>query len=108
MDQTEWDLYERDSKIVVKDNVINSPIEANIWQMKLEDQVEYLKSIAVAGCNLGDEIPEKFVEWIYWKLGSKVAEDYMIPYNQKMFGEELDEVPIGLINYQMYRLKRLL
>ncbi len=92
MDQTEWDLYERDSKIVVKDNVINSPIEANIWQMKLEDQVEYLKSIAVAGCNLGDEIPEKFVEWIYWKLGSKVAEDYMIPYNQKMFGEELDEL----------------
>ena len=30
-------------------------------------------------------MPQKFVDWIYWKLGNKIAEDYMIPYNQKMF-----------------------
>lgn len=85
-----WDKYERDSRIEVNGNIINSPIEANIWQMKLSDQVEYLKAIAIAGCNLGIEMPEKFVDWIYWKLGSKIAEDYMIPYNQKMFGEDLN------------------
>lgn len=90
MPKEEWDRYERDSRIVVNDNTINSPIEANIWQMKLEDQVQYLKAIAVAGCNLGEEMPEKFVDWIYWKLGKKIAEDYMIPYNQKMFGEDLN------------------
>ncbi|HCM92044.1 MAG TPA: amine oxidoreductase [Lachnospiraceae bacterium] len=87
-----WDKYDRDSRIVINGNTINSPIEANIWQMSLEDQVQYLKSIAVAGCNLGKDMPEKFVDWIYWKLGDKIAEDYMIPYNQKMFGEELDEL----------------
>lgn len=92
MPKDEWDRYERDSRIVVNDNVIGSPIEANIWQMKLEDQVEYLKAIAVAGCNLGTDMPEKFTDWIFWKLGSKVAEDYMIPYNQKMFGENLDRL----------------
>lgn len=86
----EWDHYERDSRIVVNGNTINSPIEANIWQMKLEDQVEYLKAIAIAGCNLSEPMPEKFVDWIYWKLGKKIAEDYMIPYNQKMFGEDLN------------------
>ena len=90
MEKEEWDLYERDSRIVVNGNTINSPIEANIWQMKLEDQVEYLKAIAIAGCNLSEEMPEKFVDWIYWKLGKKIAEDYMIPYNQKMFGEDLN------------------
>ena len=90
MPLSEWDRYVRDSRIVVNDNLIGSPIEANIWQMKLEDQVEYLKAIAVAGCNLGQEMPEKFVDWIYWKLGKKIAEDYMIPYNQKMFGENLN------------------
>ena len=37
-------------------------------------------------------MPEKFVDWIYWKLGDKIAKDYMIPYNQKMFGKELDEL----------------
>lgn len=90
MPENEWDHYDRDSRIVVNGNTINSPIEANIWQMKLEDQVQYLKAIAVAGCNLGEEMPEKFVDWIYWKLGRKIAEDYMIPYNQKMFGEDLN------------------
>ena len=92
MPKDEWNYYERDSRIVVNDNTINSPIEANIWQMKLDDQVEYLKAIAVAGCNLGTQKPEKFIDWITWKLGTKVAEDYMIPYNQKMFGENLNEL----------------
>ena len=92
MPEEEWDLYTRDSRLVVNDNEIGHPIEANIWQMKLEDQVEYLKSIAVAGCNIGEEKPEEFIDWIYWKLGSKVAEDYMIPYNQKMFSKELNQL----------------
>ena len=92
MPEEEWDQYDRDSRIAVNGNMINHPIEANIWQMKIEDQVEYLKSIAVAGCNLGTEMPKEFVDWIYWKLGSKVAEDYMIPYNQKMFNKELNQL----------------
>lgn len=92
MPEEEWDLYTRDSRIVVGENEVNHPIEANIWQMKVEDQVEYLKSIAVAGCNLGTDMPQEFVDWIYWKLGSKVADDYMIPYNQKMFSKELNQL----------------
>ena len=92
MPEEEWDKYDRNSRIEVNGNVVNHPIEANIWQMKLKDQVEYLKSIAIAGCNLGTDMPTDFVDWIYWKLGSKVAEDYMIPYNQKMFGKELNQL----------------
>ncbi len=92
MPEEEWNIYDRDSRIVVNGNTINHPIEANIWQMKIEDQVEYLKSIAIAGCNLGTDMPEAFVDWIYWKLGFKIAEDYMIPYNQKMFNKELDQL----------------
>lgn len=92
MPEDEWDLYTRDSRIIVNDNEINHPIEANIWQMKLEEQVEYLKSIALAGCNLQTEMPSEFVNWIYWKLGSKVAEDYMIPYNSKIFSKNLNEL----------------
>lgn len=92
MPEEEWELYDRDSRIAVNGNMIGYPIEANIWQMGIEEQVEYLKSIATAGCNLGTEKPLGFVDWIYWKLGSKIAEDYMIPYNQKMFGDELDQL----------------
>lgn len=92
MPENEWDKYNRDSRIVINGNIVNHPLEANIWQMSIEKQIEYLKSIAVAGCNIGTPKPEAFVDWIYWKLGSKVAEDYMIPYNQKMFGKELNQL----------------
>ena len=92
MPEEEWEKFDSDSRIAVNGDVISHPIEANIWQMKLENQVEYLKSIAVAGCNLKEEMPQEFVSWIYWKLGDKIAENYMIPYNQKMFGEDLNQL----------------
>lgn len=93
-----WDRYERDSRIEVNRHIVNSPLEANIWQLPLTEQVSYLKTIAVAGCNLGQEMPERFVDWIYWKLGEKVAGDYMIPYNQKMFGEDLNSLGTYWLN----------
>ena len=92
MPKDEWNKFTRDSRIVVNGNVVNHPIEANIWQMKIDDQVDYLKSIAAAGCNVGTKMPENFVDWIYWKLGNRVAQDYMIPYNQKMFSKELNQL----------------
>ena len=92
MPEEEWNIFNRDSRIEIHGGVINYPIEANIWQMKLENQVDYLEKIATAGCNMGTEIPEKFVEWIYWKLGDEIAKNYMLPYNQKMFGENLSQL----------------
>lgn len=90
MAESEWLLYNRDSRIALGDLLVGHPLEANIWQFPQEMQVEYLKSIAVAGCNIGKPMPEKFVDWIYWKLGEKIANDYMLPYNKKMFGDDLD------------------
>lgn len=90
MPEDEWDKYDRDSRIEINGNVVGHPIEANIWQMPLDEQVEYLKSIAQAGCNQGASMPEEFVKWIYWKLGTKIANEYMIPYNQKMFADDLN------------------
>ena len=90
MPETEWNKFSRISKISLNGNYIDHPIEANIWLMPQSEQVEYLKSIAIAGCNIGKQMPSKFTEWIYWKLGKKIADEYMIPYNQKMFGDELN------------------
>lgn len=92
MPEDEWDYYERNSSISFHGQYIDHPFEANIWQMDVGSQVEYLKSIARAGCNVGKPMPSDFVEWIYWKLGDKIANDYMIPYNQKMFGKNLNQL----------------
>lgn len=90
MKREEWNLFARDSRIAVKGAVVGHPMEANIWQFGPEEQAAYLSSIAQAGCNSGKEMPVKFIDWIVWKLGEKIAEDYMLPYNQKMFGDDLD------------------
>lgn len=90
MGEEEWQRYERDSRISFDGGYIGHPFEANIWQMSAERQREYLSSIAEAGCNKGEKLPKEFVDWIYWKLGKKIAEDYMLPYNEKMFGRDLN------------------
>ncbi len=90
--EDEWDRYERDSRIDLFGDIIGSPIEANIWQLPEDKQGRYLDTIEKAGCNRGTPKPERFTEWIDWKLGSAIAEDYMLPYNRKMFGEDLDSL----------------
>lgn len=90
--EDEWDMYERDSRIDLYGDIIGSPIEANIWQLPEAKQEKYLSAIEAAGCNKGYPKPEKFTDWIEWKLGSAIAEDYMIPYNTKMFGDDLNSL----------------
>ena len=92
MPRSEWNKFVRDSKIVLGNATVNHPLEANIWQLPLEEQVEYLMSVAKAGCNVGAPMPKKFVDWIRWKLGDKISDEYMIPYNRKMFGDDLDDL----------------
>lgn len=98
MPREEWNLFDRDSRIDMGTYEIGHPFEANIWQMPQTEQVKYLKSIAVAGCNLGVPMPERFVEWVTWKLGEMVAEEYMLPYNSKMFGGDLESLGTYWLN----------
>ena len=92
MPESEWELYSRKTTVYVNGNEIGQPIEAYIWQMNEKDQAEYLRSMAEAGCNTGEPMPEHFADWIYWKLGKKIAEDYMIPYNRKLFGRDFEQL----------------
>lgn len=92
MPKDEWNIFSRKSLIKIDGNYIAHPFEANIWQMDIDSQVEYLESIACAGANTSVEQPSKFIDWIYWKLGKKIADAYMIPYNKKMFGENLENL----------------
>ncbi len=98
MPEEEWNIFDRDSRIDLKGHVISHPLEANIWQLPVEWQVDYLKSIAAAGCSTGKPMPERFTEWICWKLGSRISEDYMLPYNRKLFGSQLDELGTYWLN----------
>lgn len=92
MPEGEWNIYERDSRIQLDDFEVHHPLEANIWEMPENEQHQYLDSISKAGCNSGVEKPDRFTEWINWKLGERISNKYMLPYNRKMFGENLNEL----------------
>jgi len=98
--KTEWNLFHRNTKIRIGKYEVGYPLESNIWQFPEEEQVEYLESIAQAGCIHGTPMPEKFPDWIYWKLGSRIAESYMLPYNHKIFSCDLND----LGTYWLYKL----
>ena len=85
MPAEEWVLHDRVSHIRLRDQLIDHPLEANIWQFPVEAQVDYLESIAKAGC-IGDiPMPDTFAEWIRWKFGERIAVEYMLPYNRKIW-----------------------
>jgi protoporphyrinogen oxidase len=88
----QWELFDRRSAIDFGAYSIDYPIESNIWQLPLERQVDYLQAIAFAGENMGEPAPVQFHEWILWKLGSRISEDYMLPYNRKIWSMDIDRL----------------
>lgn len=82
-----FSLFERVSKVSLQGNIIDYPIEANIWQLPVEAQIDYLQSVMQT--NDQKHIPiTNYEEWIRGNLGEKIAVNYMLPYNQKLWGIE--------------------
>ncbi len=100
MPRSEWQEYKRISKIRIRGVEIDYPLEANLWQFPVADQVDFLESIARAGCVRGITMPESFEEWITWKLGEGIAQEYMLPYNKKIWSTKLNRIGI----YWLYKL----
>jgi len=100
MPEHEWNLFHRVSRIRLRGQEIDHPLEANLWQFSKTDQVDYLESIAQAGCVRGDPMPESFADWVVWKFGERIAEEYMLPYNRKIWSMD----PNRLGTYWLYKL----
>jgi protoporphyrinogen oxidase len=94
MPREEWQEYTRVSKIKIRGFEIDHPLEGNLWQLPVEDQIDFLESIARTGCVRGEPPPESFEAWITWKLGERIAREYMLPYNRKIWSIELSKLGI--------------
>lgn len=93
-----YQINPRISKINIYGIDIDYPLEANLWQLPVEKQVEYLISIVRNGEALGKPEPKNYEEWIRWKLGDKVCDEYLIPYNSKLWGVPSDEMDIDWLH----------
>jgi len=96
----EWDTYSRVAKIRLRGQEIDHPLEGNLWQFSKDDQVDYLESIARTGSVAGNPMPESFEAWVRWKLGDRIAGEYMLPYNRKIWSMDLER----LGTYWLYKL----
>lgn len=96
----EWDTYHRIAKIFLRGQEIDHPLEGNLWQLSKSDQVDFLESIARTGSVAGDPMPESFEDWVRWKLGERIAAEYMLPYNRKIWSMNLSD----LGTYWLYKL----
>ena len=103
MPRGEWNHFDRIAKIKIRGQEIDHPLEGNLWQLPVEDQLDFIESIVAAGSVLGTPMPTRFAEWIEWKLGSRIAEEYMNPYNRKIWAMDLN----ALGTYWLYKLPNI-
>ncbi len=92
MPREEWQLFDRIAKARIRGVEVDHPLEGNLWQLPAGDQLDFLESIARAGSVQGTPEPDRFEEWIAWKLGDRIAEEYMLPYNRKIWS-----LPLSLL-----------
>tara|TARA_R110002126_G_scaffold272603_1_gene416765 strand:- start:4168 stop:5433 length:1266 start_codon:yes stop_codon:yes gene_type:complete len=78
-------FYKMDTKVVIQleGNEVNFPIELNLWQLPKQLQVEYLHSYITAASQ--DIEYKNYEDWVKNYLGDKIADNYMIPYNKKLW-----------------------
>ena len=100
MPREEWLEHKRVSKIRIRGVELDHPLEGNLWQLPVADQIDFLESIAKAGVLRGEPQPESFADWITWKLGDCIAREYMLPYNRKIWSMD----PNALGTYWLYKL----
>ncbi len=90
--ESEFQYYKRVSKIELEGNTIDYPVESNVWQLPLEQQIKYIISIIRNGESQNKPEPKNYEEWIRWKLGDRICDHYMIPYNEKLWGVKPEQM----------------
>lgn len=87
-----FNYFQRVSKVRILGYEIDYPVENNIWQLPAGIREDFVASVVANGESLGEPQPEKFSDWVRWRLGTRIADAYMIPYNEKIWGIPLDEI----------------
>jgi protoporphyrinogen oxidase len=98
MPRDEWREFERKSTIRLRGVEVDHPLEGNLWQLPTDAQVEFLESLAQAGVVRGTPAPAVFEDWIRWKLGDRIADEYMLPYNRKLWAMPLAELGVDWLH----------
>jgi protoporphyrinogen oxidase len=84
---------QRKNEILFKNKYVKYPFENGIGQLDKKDAYECLLSF------LRNDHPKpvNFKEWIYYTFGNGIAERYLIPYNEKIWKNPLEEIGLDWV-----------
>lgn len=96
--KTAFNHFARISHVETDGAIIDYPVESNLWQLPDDLCADYLVSVAQNGEARGQPPPNNFEAWIRWKLGDRIAEGYMLPYNRKIWGVPASEMDLDWLH----------
>ncbi|MBN1595725.1 FAD-dependent oxidoreductase [candidate division FCPU426 bacterium] len=83
----------RNNQILFKDRYVKYPFENALGALDKEDVydclITYLKN--------ENPKPRNFKEWIYYTFGNGIANNYLVPYNSKIWKEPLENMELGWV-----------
>lgn len=88
--QNDFNTYDTKILIDLEGHSVEFPIELNLWQLPADLQVEYLHSYLTSASK--DIKYDNFESWIRNYLGDKIANNYMIPYNKKLWCMDISKL----------------
>jgi protoporphyrinogen oxidase len=84
-----WKYNLRKAKISYQGKLLDYPFELALGQLSPEQTSDCI--VDLFNARQGKE-PANFHDWLIWQFGTSIAREYLIPYNQKMWGYDLREI----------------
>lgn len=94
--KSEFHEFGRRSKVRIDGAYVDYPLEYNLWQLPDQTCREYLTSLIAGGD--GGAPPVNYEMWARRRLGKRIAEDYLLPYNLKIWGVSASELDVDWLH----------
>ncbi|MGA0060145.1 MAG: protoporphyrinogen/coproporphyrinogen oxidase [Planctomycetota bacterium] len=90
---------ERQTRIRWHDRWVPYPFENGVGHLTREAIVDCMEGYIEAHVQrrLGVDCPPRFGDWIQWRMGDGFARHFMVPYNQKIWECDLNEMASGWV-----------
>lgn len=82
---------EKHTQILYKGSYIDFPFQKNIHQLEKEEFIDCIYDLFTSP----DVTPRSFKEMVYSNLGVSIAEKFLIPYNEKLYACDLDQLDMN-------------
>lgn len=87
-----WYVHRRVTRIYLRGSFIKYPFEVGLGDLPPERRARVLEGMIAASRR--ESKPSNFLEWIYAVFGEGMAEEYLIPYNMKLWKTPLEEITL--------------